>query len=328
MSYSARKLSVGGGAIYIEDVFSTSLYTGTSANQDITNGIDLADKGGLVWLKNRTSAFSHMLFDTERGATKSLSSDGSSVEATDATALTSFNSDGFSIGTAVEINNSGTDVVSWTFAKQAGFFDVVTYTGNSTAGREIPHNLGSTPGMIIVKCLTDTTNWRVYHTSLGADYWLELNTNIAQAGPSADTWNSTEPTSTVFTVGSTASINGSGEDYVAYVFAPAADESIIKCGSYEGNGNSDGPEIDLGWEPQWLLIKDADGANNWVVQDTVRGIATGGNDPYLQPNNNTSESGAFDSVDVTATGFKIKTSSGIWNDLGKTHIYMAIASIT
>ena len=334
MSVTKKLLEASGGGgepTYVDDVFSTYLYTGTSANQDITNGIDLADKGGFVWLKNRTTAYQHMLFDTERGATKFLSSNTTQVETTDTTSLTSFNSDGFSIGAAGEINNNGTDVVSWSFAKQEGFFDVVTYTGNSTAGREIPHNLGSTPGMIIVKCLTDTKNWRVYHTSLGADYWLQLNETSDKTGPSAAIWNSTEPTSTVFTVGSSTTINGSGQDYVAYVFAHDAqefgtdsDESIIKCGSYEGNGSTNGPEIDLGWEPQWLLIKDADGANNWIMQDVMRGIATNGNDPYLQPNNSNAESGNFDSVDVTATGFKIKTSSGMFNDSGKTHIYMAI----
>jgi hypothetical protein len=333
MSVTKKLLEASGGGepTYVDDVFSTYLYTGTSANQDITNGIDLADKGGFVWLKNRTTAYQHMLFDTERGATKFLSSNTTQVETTDTTSLTSFNSDGFSIGAAGEINNNGTDVVSWSFAKQEGFFDVVTYTGNGVAGREIAHNLGSTPGMIIVKCLTDTKNWRVYHTSLGADYWLQLNETSDKTGPSAAIWNSTEPTSTVFTVGSSTTINGSGQDYVAYVFAhdaqefgPDSDESIIKCGSYEGNGSTNGPEIDLGWEPQWLLIKDADGANNWIMQDVMRGIATNGNDPYLQPNDSNAESGNFDSVDVTATGFKIKTSSGMFNDSGKTHIYMAI----
>jgi len=336
MSVTKKLLEASGGGgegAYVDDVFSTYVWEGDGTDRDIVNGIDLDDKGGLVWFKNREDSRNHALFDTETDPTGQyylISNSSAATQNTGASQLT-YNSDGFTIANGNSWNANGKKMASWTFAKQGGFFDVVTYTGNSVAGREIPHGLRSVPGMMIVKRTDNNANWRVYHTSLGADYWLQLNETSDKTGPSAAIWNSTEPTSTSFTVGSSSTINGSGQEYVAYLFAhdaqefgPDGDESIIKCGSYEGNGSTNGPEIDLGWEPQWLLIKDADGANNWIVQDVMRGIATDGNDPYLQPNNSDAESGNFDSVDVNATGFKIKTSAGMFNDSGKTHIYMAI----
>jgi hypothetical protein len=240
-----------------------------------------------------------------------LSSDGSGAiyppTGAGANTIMSLNSDGYTIGTSQFVNNSPSDYASWTFAKQEGFFDVVTYTGNSTAGREIPHNLGSTPGMIIVKCLTDTKNWRVYHTSLGADYWLELNETGDKVGPSAAIWNSTEPTSTVFTVGSSITINGSGQDYVAYVFAndaqefgPDGNESIIKCGAINST-NYNGAEEDLGWEPQWILVKNQ-GDSNWEIIDNKRG-ASSAQSNLLYPNLSNTEVISSAVVKFTANGF-------------------------
>ena len=328
----ARKIMTGdaGGSgdpeYDLDDVFSTYLYEGTGKARDIVNGIDLVDKGGLVWIKNRSSGGNaiHFQWDTERQTPLSyISSDRPNAEYSNLDYhITSFNSDGFSLHNSGNGDNARAEYyASWTWAKQDEFFDVVTYTGNGVAGRKIPHNLGSAPGMIIVKCLTDTKNWRVYHTSLGANYWLELN-ETSDKTSSLAIWNRTEPTSTSFTVGSSSTINGSDQEYVAYLFAD--NPLSIRCGSYVGNASDNGPEIYLGWEPQWLLIKDADGANNWVMLDVMRGIVTDGNDPYLQPNTQDSETGNLDSVDVNATGFKIKTSSGMFNGSFKTHIYMAI----
>jgi hypothetical protein len=171
----------GGGAAavpaYIEDVFSTYLYTGNSTNRSIVNDIDLSGKGGLVWIKDRNTGLNHTLFDTVRGATNYLFSDSSNAQGTAGNTLTAFNSNGFNLGTnSGYANGSGYTYASWTFRKQPKFFDVLTYSGNGTAGRTVSHNLGSTPGFILVK-RTDTggstgQNWVVWHRSAGGTGYL------------------------------------------------------------------------------------------------------------------------------------------------------------
>ena len=141
----------GGDALNVENVFSTYLYEGTDANQTITNGVDLSGEGGLVWIKGRNQAYNNLLFDTERGVNKFLASNSAAAEATYANQLTSFNADGFSLGQDnifAEVNNSYGSYASWTFRKAPKFFDIVTYTGNGTAGRTISHNLGTTVGSV------------------------------------------------------------------------------------------------------------------------------------------------------------------------------------
>jgi hypothetical protein len=294
----------------------------------VRNGVNLADKGGLVWTKARNNTYGHVLFDSEMAPESFLSCDGNAsiylADAQGSDSYLSLNSDGYSIGKSQFVNESPTEYVSWTFAKQKGFFDVVTWAGDGVAGREIAHNLGSTPGMIIVKCLTDAANWRVYHTSLGADYWLELNEASVSVGPSDAIWNSTEPTSTVFTTGSSITINGSGRDYVAYVFAhdvqefgPDGNESIIKCGSFPGSSQT----IDLGWEPQYVLMKPSNGAGPWTVLDSMRGwtgYGVGGNQP-LRPNESSAEINNDASLGaLTSTGFSV---GNVGTD---NYIYMAV----
>jgi hypothetical protein len=211
---------VAGAANYVEDVFSTWLYTGTGASQTITNGIDLAGKGGMIWFKCRSNATNNALFNTAIGTGSGLSSNltNGSVGWTDS--LSSFDSNGFTLGvdSSGVTNFSARTFVSWTFRKQAKFFDVVTYTGNGTA-RTIAHNLGSTPGCVIVKRTDSTGDWAVYHRGLtSAAYNIYLNLGNAQA-TATSIWNSTAPTSTVFSVGTATAVNANGGTYVAYIFA-------------------------------------------------------------------------------------------------------------
>ena len=194
-------LTLASGKItYVDDVFSTFLYDGTGSAQTITNNIDLSGEGGLVWLKSRKNNYGWRMVDTERGATKALESYDTTEEATESNGLTAFTSTGFSVGTQGHYNGSNYDMASFAFRKCPGFFDIVTWTGNSTAGRQIAHSLGSTPGMIMVKCTNHTYSWNVYHRSLTGTHYLELETN-GSAGPNANIWNNTNPTSTHFTVG-------------------------------------------------------------------------------------------------------------------------------
>jgi len=147
--------------LYVDDVFSTWLYTGNGSTQTITNGIDLAGKGGLVWVKSRSAATNNFLFDTTRGVNVEINSNTTDANATLVNSVTAFNSSGFALGSAAGINVSAATYASWTFRKAAKFFDVVTYTGTGSA-RTIAHSLGVAPGMVIVKRTDTTGNWQVY----------------------------------------------------------------------------------------------------------------------------------------------------------------------
>jgi hypothetical protein len=314
---------------YIEDVFSTFLYTGTGATQTITNGIDLSGKGGLTWIKSRSAATDHALYDTARGATFDLVSNSTAAQTTRATGLTSFNSTGFSIGTLSKINTSAATYTSWSFREQAKFFDVVTYTGTG-ANRTIAHNLGSVPGWIIVKRTDTTADWAVYHRSLANTQYLLLNTTAA-AATGATYWNSTTPTSSVFSVGTNASVNASGGTYVAYVFAHDAGsfgltgtDNVISCGSYTGNGSATGPTVTLGYEPQWLLIKRTNLSAAWSLADNMRGLPVGGDPAILNPYNSDAETTSATAFSPNATGFQLTSTSSNFNASGSTYIYIAI----
>jgi hypothetical protein len=314
-----------GGVPYVEDVFSTYLYTGNGATQTITNNIDLSTKGGLVWLKGRSGATDHALYDTARGATFDLASNTSVAQTTQATGLTSFDSTGFSIGALAKLNTSAATYASWTFREQAKFFDVVTYTGNGTAGLTVSHNLGATPGVIIVKRTDGNTNWRVYHRSLGATQYLDLDGTDA-ATTATTIWNDTAPTSTVFSVGTNSGVNASGGTYIAYLFAHDAGgfglngtDNVISCGSFttDGSGNA---TVSLGYEPQWLMIKKSSAAQNWNIFDSMRGMPVGSADSRLFPNSSAAED-TSDDLDINATGFSIKNNAF---GASATCIYIAI----
>jgi len=334
-----------GESLYVEDVFSTYLYTGTGSAQTITNGIDLDGEGGLVWLKNRSTTQSHGLFDTERtnGASYFLSSDLTGAEYLDNGASMTFNSDGFALGSATYFGGSGSgnaqDYASWSFRKAEKFFDVVTWTGDGVAGREIAHNLGSVPAVIITKRYDASGAWwTVYHkNSPNSVGWLN-ETNAFDGndmqyyygnGSSAVT-----PTSSVFTVSDSANVNGSSATYVAYLFASDAggfgddDENIIKCGSYTGTGSA-GLEVDLGFEPQWVLVKSTtSSSSNWLLMDVMRGMHnTGG--AALFPNQSYAESNlsAYTSgyIVPTSTGFVINAVNNVnVNQNSGNYIYIAI----
>lgn len=329
---------------FIENLFSCFAYDGTGSSQTITNGIDLSNEGGLIWIKNReATGYEHLLFDTERGATKYLSSDNTSAEQTDSNSLTGFSSTGFTLGSSNRGNRSASGEsghVSWTFRKQPKFFDVVTYSGTGSA-RTVSHNLGSVPGMILVKRTDSTANWNVYHNGLNGgtnpeQYGINLNATGAEFS-SSGYWNNTAPTATEFTVGTSANANVSGGTYVAYLFAhnnsdggfgSTGDQDIIKCGSYTGTGDTDGPSIDLGFEPQFVMVKNASTSSDWMVVDSIRGITTRsgagtGDDQILNWNTYGAES-ASGGLDLNPDGFKLNGGLTASNGNGNTHIYMAI----
>jgi len=541
---SIQQLMLGVGAskkTYLDDVFSTYVYEGTGSARSINNGINLSGEGGMTWIKSREETEWHHLFDTVRGAGKGIFSNSNYAQITDTTRLSSFNNNGFSLGTEDRVNKNDIDFSSWTFRKAKGFFDIVTYTGNGTSGRAISHNLGCNPGFVIVKrTVGGVGDWKCLHR-YDFDKYLELNNSQVAASSSIDF--PSHPTSTTFTVSSDAAVNKDGDSYVAYLFAggestaatarsvefdgaedslliesnsdlafgtgdftiefwvkpqtlgyailfdmrpnPAATQGaypviyletdgtlryyansgdqitgnqlskdqwqhiavsrsgtstkmflngiqqgstysdstnylngdttiglrangstgdfdghisnvrcvkgtavytssfrvptkpltnitntvllccndssqtgstvtpgtitnngstassdspfddpagfafgenghgIIKCGSYKGNGSSTGPEINLGFEPQWVLIKNTESAESWAIYDSMRGIVSGGNDPGLYANTTNSEYSA-NIIDLTSTGFKLVSSAGDVNEDNKNFIYVCI----
>jgi len=500
-----QQMLLGVGAVatktFVDDVFSTFLYTGTGANpQSINNGIDMS-KGGLVWVKSRVTR-THDLYDTERGTNSILHSDSVGGASTVGQYINYLNN-GFSLTSQNLAQYSGENYCSWTFRKAKGFFDVVTWDGDgSSSNRDIPHNLGSIPGMIIMKAYTHpsgvgNTDWQIYHRGLNGGVNPEQYALMFSTGAEGDRdwFGDTAPTATQFTIGSGQDRNGTGGKYVAYIFAggsaggssaniditgktvtsiggafeseyplsnvhdgvaetsnavniayvpdangffdiyvdlssphvvtkyriapqggsnltynnptlfevyatnntsswnyistvnagtsgwvagnyrefqintvntyrywrirvvanngggtsisewklegysqaidttanifgDAGDESVIKCGSYVGNGSTDGPEINLGFEPQWLMIKwtsSADGnVEHWHIFDSMRGIITDEKDPYLRAGSSGGDSTGTDGIDLTPTGFKIKSQYDFVNNNGTTYVFLAV----
>ena len=322
--------SAGGDNLFVEDVFSTYLYQGNSSSPPtITNNIDLSNEGGLVWIKARTGSTNHVLTDTVRGAGKELSSDVNWAEQnyTGTYGINSFNNNGFSlIGANAPTNTSAYTYTSWSWRKAKGWFDIISYSGNGVAGRNISHALGSSPKMMIVKRTDSTSSWWTWHVGIGTNYIL-LNSSNPQAGGGI-VWNNTAPTSTVFTVADDANTNGG--TFVAYLFGVDAsfgeggDEQICKIDSYTGTG-SNGNTINLGFEPQWVLWKPYSGTGDWQIVDSMRGWTADGVVNRLEPNTSDTEAtsgGTF--CNLTSTGFVQNGSSGSNNASGTTYIYMAI----
>ena len=338
--------AASGDKIYVEDVFSTHLYKGTGSAFAVNNGIDLAGEGGVVWGKPRNNSASEngQWVDTVRfvdadpggydvsGALvveNNAQASGSTIDITD------FTSTGFNIGaTTGEWNKDSRDYVSWTFRKATGFFDIVTFEGNFEEGgsqtQTLAHNLGSVPGMMLIKKTSDTGNWYVYHKSRGNTKHLVLNTDAAEV-TSSTAWNSTSPTATHFTVGPTANTNEDNEDYVAYLFADgddtackifgeSGDQAVVKVGEYTGNATS-GHEIPIGFEPQWIMVKDTSSGTTWQMFDNMRGMSDVTDGRRLYANDGTAEGGYM--IAFYNDGLHLAEAGGI-NSSGQEYIYIAI----
>jgi hypothetical protein len=318
--------------VYVEDVFSSYLYTGNSSTQTINNGIDLAGKGGLVWIKRRNAADDSNLLDTARGTNSVLSTEYNNAAQTGSSwgiSNFAFNSNGASwSGSGSSNNNSSGTYVSWTFAEQEKFFDVVTYTGTGST-RTVSHNLGSVPGCIIVKRTDGTGGWYVYHRANTAnpetDYLL-LNSTAATVDDNT-IWNDTAPTASVFTVADGTEVNFNGHSYVAYLFAHNAGgfgltgaDNVISCGSFttDGSGNA---TVDLGWEPQFIIRKGSTIASNWEMYDNMRGIvAASSSQTAARLSANLSDAeGSSPQISINSTGFAITSGA-----TSQTFIYIAI----
>ena len=337
---------------YIEDVFQTWLYSGNSSTQSIVNGINLSTNGGMVWTKSRNAAYDNTVYDTARGtgSTKALYTDTTDAQGAFPSFqdLTAYNTNGYSIGSPILLNETGKTYVSWTFREQPKFFDVVTYTGTG-ASQTVSHSLNGTVGALIIKKTSGTGNWATFTRTSGAAgstlyaYFnsaagLNLTAAANATGVAAEaagiiTTTSFNPNdlSGSGASGNVNNINDSGATYVAYIFAHDAGgfglsgtDNVISCGSVTTNGSGNAT-VNLGYEPQWLLSKWTTTADNWHVYDDMRGWSTNvngtsSNTNDLFPNSADAETNrAANEWYKTSTGFNIYGSGS-----SRTYIYIAI----
>ena len=306
-------------------------YTGTAGVQSIPNAVNsVSFQPDLVWIKSRTpGATNHALFDSTRGTGKYLSSDTTAAETTNANTLTAFNGGGFSLGTDTTlVNANANSYIAWQWRESitAGL-DVVSYAGTGV-NRTVAHNLGVAPAMVIVKRSQTgaTSNWQVRHTSIPVANSIQLN-STNQATADTTVWNSTAPTSSVFSLGTSTDVNASGISYVAYCFAEIA--GFSRFGSYTGNGLADGPFVFCGFRPRWVMIRKTSASGNfWTIRDTTRNTFNVAN-LQLYPNSAVVEGApsAGDVIDIVSNGFKLRGISADVNDPSATYIFAAFAEV-
>ena len=342
--------AAGGDVVNVEDVFSSYLYYGNNTANTITNGLDLATEGGLVWTKRQLnysyrSDFHHW-FDTVRGPSKILYSNMTEVEATDSSVLSSFNSDGFTLGSSSRANQTSEQYASWAFRQHPKFFQIKTFsTTYNTDPSYLTHDLECDLGVAIFKSRDNASqgnNWIVWHKDSPNSYsYFRLNSTASYVTDTSNpiSYNAGTKTFTFnypMTVAGDRMIAGNQAttNFVGYFFAhnnndgefgASGDQDIIKCGKYTGNGSYTGPIINLGFEPQFLLVKRVNSSGNWYLIDDLRGFAakTSSKGNYLYPNTNTPHTTDRDDVQPLGNGFQ-PTSPWDLNTSGNDYIYIAI----
>jgi len=328
------------------DYFNTKLYTGNAGGQAISG---IGFQPDFLWIKARSDAYQHSLRDVIRGSTKTLRSNGTNAEATQSDSVTSFDSDGFTLGadSSSFVNQNSSTYASWNWkagtsvsgntggsgtAKtytgsvntDAGF-SIIKYTGNGTSGHTIPHHLGTTPALVIARTISVAKDWNVYHhknTSAPETDVLVLNTTAATADD-LGVWNDTAPTSSVVTLGDSSQLNTNDGTCIMYAFSEK--QGYSKFSSYIGNGNVNGSYIHLGFKPAWVMIKLTSGAGeDWKIYDDKR-LGYNAANKSLAANTNAADSNSNISIDILSNGFKNRNTSGALNSSGATYIYMAFA---
>ena len=325
------------------DYFRTKLYTGNGSARSITFDESSNMQPDLMWVKGRTTTASWLCNDAVRGATKRLKLDQNSAQSTETGMITSFNTNGFSLGTTSTSNANGENYASWNWKCATGVsgtttgsgssrsysgrvnttagISIINYAGNSTSGHTIPHHLGATPKIIILKNMGDAGDWIVHVGALN-DPEKVVYINATDAGTNFNAgFNSTNPTSSVFTLGNNAAVNDDNQQYIAYSFAEK--KGYSKFGKYTGNGNADGPFIYTGFKPAFVILKKTSGADNWTINDNKR-VGYNVDNNELFPNLTNAED-TNDVLELVSNGFKLRHTAGRHNTSGGTYIYMAFA---
>jgi hypothetical protein len=316
-----------------------TLYTGTGSSLTVTNAGGFSPD--LVWIKSRSNAYNNELYDSVRGVQKRLISNLTNAESTSTNGLTAFNSNGFTQGGETETGANGATYVGWQWrgsdsaavsntsgsitstvsANTSAGFSVVTWTGTGTTST-IGHGLGVAPSFIITKGRSSSTNWVTYHASLGNTKGINLDTTGA-AGTSADYWNNTSPTSSVFTIAGANSNNANALTVVAYCFAEVAGYSAF--GSYTGNGSTDGVFVYTGFRPKFIMIKKSNSTGNWMMFDSKRLEYNGASASKELYANLSLGEGTSNGPDELSNGFKLRDNYSDVNTNGDTYIYAAFA---
>lgn len=318
--------------------FQTATYTGTGSSLSITNDGNSDLKPDICWIKTRSSStYNHVFTDSSRGSTKVLVTQGTNAEADVTNSITSYNTDGFTLGDWAHVNYSGVTYVGWQWKANGGTtsslsntgpdsvvqvnsdakFVIGTYTGNGS-NSNVKHGLGETPDMLIVKRRTGGTgSWAVWHKDLTSAYWLRLDATVTQA---TGVWDGLDPNSEKFFIsGGSSNVNISGSDYVFYAWKSV--QGYSKFGKYAGNENANGPFIYTGFKPACIILKNATVVSNWRIFDTKR--PTYNTALRLMPNSTAAEQ-TDTQIDILSNGFKIRASDSEINS-GATHVYMAFA---
>ena len=328
--------------------FQTTLYTGNGSSRNIDQIENSTFQPDMVWIKNRSAADSHMLIDAARGVTKELNPDDYVPQSTDPNGLTSFDSDGFGLGSGAGGYNDNTEnFVAWQWLAGGGAgssnedgsintitttsnatsgISVGTYTGNGTSGATIGHGLGAAPEFVVCKEASDDGvggQWMVYHVKQNAtpeDFYLIWD-EAQRAVDNSAMWNDTAPTSTVFSLGNNNDINASGSTY--FYLALVGIEGYSKFGSYTGNANANGPFVYTGFKPAFVITKTIVDSTSWVMKSAT-----------INPYNSITKNFMIDTAAAEATtndmdflsnGFKMRSTTADSNKTGTTIVYMAFA---
>ena len=323
------------------DFYNTLLYSGNGSTQTISGAGFQPD---VTWIKCRTDTESHRIYDVPRGATKELYPNLTLAEGTNANSLTSWNSDGFAVGTESSVNASGQTFASWnwkggttsgittdgntTITPSSYSFNATSgvacllFTGNGTAGAKLAHGMGKTPKFWMIKRQTDgSESWTGYHVGLGATKFISLNGSGAE-GTATNRWNDTAPDSVNITLGSEGSVNSSGNPLMCYAFSEVPGFSAM--GYYTGNGSANGTFVYTGFKPSFILLKDT-GTNAWYLMDSKRNGYNFMNKGLIPDQTAGEQAGSY-GVDFLATGFNWRTTDGWTNGNNLTYLYVAFGN--
>ena len=324
--------------------FKCHLYSGNgSTNAQTFADTDTDMQPDMVWIKSRSDGFNHMLYDAARGVQKHIKPDTTAAEATDANSLTAFGSDGFTVGTNSDLNNSGDTYVAWCWkaggsassqtdgdidtsrsvSTTAGF-SIATYTGNGTNGATRGHGLGVVPHLIVVKNRTDAVKWYVYHhknTAAPETDYLTLNSNAVTTDQGG--WNDTAPTSTLVTTADGSEVNQSGKSYVMYSWVGI--QGFSKFGTFVGNGDNDGPFLFCGFKPSFFMSKRTDSAASWNIWNNKSNPFNPADALQYADGTDAEASAATYSIDFLSNGIKMRGYRADTNTNGAAHIWMAFA---
>ena len=301
------------------EYFNVAIYTGNGGTQSITG---IGHQPDFVWIKQRNAAVYHWLANSSTGVTKYLNSNDSRAEQTETTQITSFDSDGFSLGNKTNTNDNSDTYVAWNWKESAtAGFDIITYSGTGSAKTE-SHSLSATPHWIITKCRSDAQSWATHHKSYSATekvMYLDNDNAVASTDPD---WLTAVSSSTISLGGSGSDANTSGRTYVAYLWSEK--QGFSKFGSYTGNGNADGPMNYLGFKPAFVITKlSSSSGGSWNIFDNKREGYNVDNDPVFADVD--SAETTTDYLDFLSNGFKIRRNSSDINTSGATYLYMAFA---